>query len=838
MNDNKIQKIRTVYNPDKKMYELAYVTINGKTKVLTNNADIIAHLRDLRAQEGKTLNEIDVSKLEVIKSTNPIANDKIEAWANASRISQGKVNKNNPYTNKKAKNMPKRGKGFKKGIAVGALIAAVALTVTSCGLADKVSGLFNKKSKSITEEDANSLNNQLTDREILAKDFDFYADNYDYSIQMEVAYTANEFLEQANTNIKNIGLKTQDNKDITGLFTEEEAWVYAITINNLSVDQIVEVYSDSKFDYANFEDTKQMMITKMIQYQMLVGFGKVEQLDFNKEFMTPHDDFAKEVFSTIATDIEEIGKNIDNKTTLKEKVKALHDDMERYTSTGNLSQNLQDTLQIMYSPAYFSGRLVESSYGRTTHFTEKFGEELVGSGLCINNKTAESEDKTNQEVQSQHDSAWADVAVAFRNVQTINNESYSETLTDKNSYIYWMSEACQTLANDASREDKYKYAEITVDNIYDIHTKAEDLVRNYLTNEKELNLESKEFSKEFNNIVTDKQDGILSVETILALISDNALVKGYNASIEGYTLEELQYELSLAINNEISKSWQDLSKGSGSTALPKDVQKAIGLTRDQAVARFGEGEVRAAEKRAFDNDKSKAEAEKKAEDVRNEAQSNLENKNYDELKENAGKNDPDNKQKYENNVDEAIKNKEESDKITSQGPSGEEKIDKDIVDLVDKGDGFVEVDRGETPDEPVYEGDPSKIEWSNGETLGGNADHVVDEKNSEPTNSTSPDQNTNQGNVSGGGIDYDVPQDMFEPVTSTYSMNTVNSVQSEPTTDLGSVSGGNIEYAIPEDMFEEVDDYSVLMRAIDQHIEDLANAPEEVEEEISSQKTL
>lgn len=874
MNENiKIEKIQAIYNPDTKKYEKAFVTINGKTEVLTDNIQIMNFLKSLKVQEGKSLNEIGTNKLEVIRSTNPVVKDKEEAWANAARIVNSKVNKTSPYENKNAKDMPKKSSKLKKALLTGGILAGVALAVTSCGLADKIANVFNKNknAKSISEEDVKELNIQLTDKDILAKDFDFYADNYDYSIQQEVAFTANAFLEQANTNIKNMGLKTEDGKDITGLFTEEEAWVYAITINNLRVDQILEIYNDSKFDYANFEDTKQMMITKMMQYQMLVSFGKLEQLDFTQEFMTPHDDFVKSVFDNIATHIEEIGKNIDNKTVAKEKIKDLHDYLKEIADSGNLSQNVQDMLQIMYSPAYFSGVLTESSYGKLTYFTEEFGEDLVGKGLCTT-KSDEDTKENEQEVQSQHDSAWADAAENLNDAQEMNNKDYAESLNNKNSYIYWMNEARQTLANEASREDKHLYASITVENIYDVHNKAEELVKDYLVTERGLELGTNEFTQASNNIITDGQDRILAVETILSLISDNALVKGYTADIEGYTFEELQYQLSLAINNEISqamlkiKGSQGLSNGGGSTALPKDVQKQISLSREEAVARFGESAVQAAEKAAFDNEASENEAKKKAEDVKDKAQENLDKGNYDQFINDAGKNDPANKDKYEENAKEAVENKKETEKIEKEeGPSGKENIDKDLEDMVNKGDGFVEVEKGEKPEGDVYEGDPGKIEWSDGETLGNNADKTVTENVADPTASIEqetpkqeapkeetkePEQNTNSGSVSGGDVNYDIPEDMFEPVSEVKLMNAAPSTPEpvqqaavetpEENTNTGSVSGGEVVYDVPEDMFEPVaeDDYAALVQAIDEHVEALANYPDDAEEDISYQKTM
>ena len=841
--NNKIQKIQAIYNPDTKKYDKAFVTINGKTEILTDNIEIMNFLKSLKAQEGKKLNEISTNKLEVIRSTNPVARDKEEAWTNAARIVKGKVNKKSPYDNKKAQEIPKKSGKWKKALLTGGILGGLVLAVSSCGLADKITNLFDKNTKSVTEEDDKELNVQLTDKDILSKDFDFYADNYDYSIQQEVAYTANAFLEQANTNIKNMGLKTEDGKDITGLFTEEEAWVYAITINNLGVDQVLEVYNDSKFDYAKFEDTKQMMITKMMQYQMLVAFGRVEQLDFTKEFMTPHDDFVKLVFDNIATKIEEIGKNINDKNVAKQKIKELHDYLKEMADSGNLSQSVQDMLQIMYSPAYFSGVLTESSYGNLTYFTEKFGEDLVGKGLCTI-KSDEDTKENEQEIQSQHDSAMADAAANLREAQEINNEDYRELLTNKNSYIYWMNEACQTLANEASRDDKHLYSNITVENIYDVHVKAEELISNYLVTEKGFELESNDFIQAFNNIVTDKQDGVLAVETILSLISDNALVKGYTADIEGYTLEELQYQLSLAINKEISqtmlkvKGSLGLINGGGSTALPKDIQKQISLSRDEAVARFGEAAVKAAEKKAFDNEASEKEAEKKAEQIKNDAQNNLDNGNYDDFINNAGKHDPENKDEYKENAEEAVENKKETEEIQSQGPSGEENIDKDLEDMVNKGDGFVEVDKGEKPEGDIFEGNPGDIEWSDGETLGDNADKVVEEKVTDPTSGTqeeppkvetpAPEENPNSGNVSGGDIDYDIPEDMFEPVD---EANLMNAVPSNPEP---------VEQQMTEtpvvDESTASDDYAALIQAIDEHVEALANYPEE--EDIGYQKTM
>lgn len=841
--NNKIQKIQAIYNPDTKRYDKAFVTIDGKTQILTDNVKIMNFLKNLKAQEGKNLNEIGTNKLEVIRSTNPIAKDKEEAWTNAARIITSKVKKESPYNNKVVQEAPKKSGKWKKILLTGGVLAGVALAVRSCGLLDKISNTFNKTAKSSVEEDIKELNVQLTDKDVLSKDFDFYADNYDYSIQQEVAYTANAFLEQANTNIKNMGLKTEDGKDITGLFTAEEAWVYAITINNLSVDQILEIYNDSKFDYANFEDTKQMMITKMMQYQMLVSFGKVEQLDFTKEFMTPHDDFVKSVFDNIATRIEEIGKNVNDKNVAKEKIKDLHDYLKEMADSGNLSQNVQDMLQIMYSPAYFSGVLTESSYGKITYFNEKFGEDLVGKGLCTADSNQDTKENA-QEVQSQHDSAMADSAVNLRNAQEINNEGYEKSLNNKNNYIYWMNEACQTLANEASKEDKHLYSNVTVENVYDVHVKAEELVRDYLVTERGLELESNDFIQAFNNIVTDKQDGVLAVETILSLISDNALVKGYTADIEGYTLEELQYQLSLAINNEITQSMLKIKgtfglNNGGSTALPKDVQKRISLTREESVARFGENAVKAAEKKAFDNDASKKEAEKKAEQIKNDAQNNLDNGNYDDFINNAGKHDPENKDEYKENAEEAVENKKETEEIQSQGPSGEENIDKDLEDMVNKGDGFVEVDKGEKPDGDIYEGNPGDIEWSDGESLGDNADKVVDEKVTDPTSGNqeeppktenpTPDEKPNSGNVSGGDIDYDIPEDMFEPVD---EVNLMNAVPSTPE----SVEQQPVEAPVAEEP-TAMDDYTALMQAIDEHVEALANYPEE-EEVISYQKTM
>lgn len=879
MNENiKIEKIQAIYNPDTKKYEKAFVTINGKTEVLEDNIQIMNFLKNLKVQEGKSLNEIGTNKLEVVRSTNPVAKDKEEAWANAARIVNSKVKKSNPYENKNAKDMPKKNSKWKKALLTGGILAGVALAVTSCGLKDKIANMFNKNAKSVSEEAEKELKTQLTDKDVLSKDFDFYADNYDYSIQQEVAFTANAFLEQANTNIKNMGLKTEDGKDITGLFTEEEAWVYAITINNLRVDQILEIYNDSKFDYAKFEDTKQMMITKMMQYQMLVAFGRVEQLDFTQEFMTPHDDFVKSVFDNIATHIEEIGNNINDKKVAKEKIKDLHDYLKEIADSGNLSQNVQDMLQVMYSPAYFSGVLTESSYGKLTYFTEEFGEDLVGKGLCTT-KSDEDTKENEQEVQSQHDSAWADAAENLNDAQEMNNKDYAEALNNKNSYIYWMNEARQTLANEASREDKHLYASITVENIYDVHNKAEELVKDYLVTERGLELGTNEFTQASNNIITDGQDRILAVETILSLISDNALVKGYTADIEGYTFEELQYQLSLAINNEISqamlkiKGSQGLSNGGGSTALPKDVQKQISLSREEAVARFGESAVQAAEKAAFDNEASEAEAKKKAEEVKEKAQENLDKGNYDQFINDAGKNDPANKDKYEENAKEAVENKKETEKIEKEeGPSGKENIDKDLEDMVNKGDGFVEVEKGEKPEGDVYEGDPGKIEWSNGESLGDNADKTVTENVADPTASIQnetpkqeapapeptpeapKEENTNSGSVSGGDVNYDIPEDMFEPVAANYSLKSaapaVTEAPSEPApveeapevenTNSGSVSGGEVVYDVPEDMFEPVaeDDYAALVQAIDEHVEALANYPDDAEEDISYQKTM
>ena len=103
--------------------------------------------------------------------------------------------------------------------------------------------------------------------------------------------------------------------------------------------------------------------------------------------------------------------------------------------------------------------------------------------------------------------------------------------------------------------------------------------------------------------------------------------------------------------------------------------------------------------------------------------------------------------------------------------------------MVNKGDGFVEVEKGEKPEGDVYEGDPGKIEWSDGETLGNNADKTVTENVADPTASIEQEtpkqeapapeptpeapkeENTNSGSVSGGDVNYDIPEDMFEPVS-------------------------------------------------------------------------
>ena len=328
------------------------------------------------------------------------------------------------------------------------------------------------------------------------------------------------------------------------------------------------------------------------------------------------------------------------------------------------------------------------------------------------------------------------------------------------------------------------------------------------------------------------------------------------------------------------KGSQGLSNGGGSTALPKDVQKQISLSREEAVARFGESAVQAAEKAAFDNEASENEAKKKAEEVKNKAQENLDKGNYDEFINDAGKNDPANKDKYEENAKEAVENKKETEKIEKEeGPSGKENIDKDLEDMVNKGDGFVEVEKGEKPEGDVYEGDPGKIEWSDGESLGDNADKTVTENVADPTASIEqetpkqeapkeetkePEQNTNSGSVSGGDVNYDIPEDMFEPVSEVKLMNAAPSVNesvvtatpveqpaveteapSEPApqvedTNSGSISGGEVVYDVPEDMFEPVaeDDYAALVQAIDEHVEALANYPDDAEEDISYQKTM
>jgi len=782
-----ISKIQVVRDDKNGVYERVYVKRGLKSFIITDQYEIAKILEEFRQQEGVELASrlLGNKKFELISKYNPEKakegvfeinphyEDVTNAWANNHRISNAKLNKNAKY--KEAKEVPKKRNNFKR-IVIGTAVGAIAVSLVGCGL----SKLINKDKKNatkLTSTEANIDDYQLTDREILEKDFDYYADNYQYDTQMEVAYTAQAFLEQANTNIKNLNLKTEDGKGITGLFNEEEAWVYAITIHNLGVDEIVEIYQDSKFDYAKFEDTKQMLIKKMMQYQMLVAFNKVEQLDFTANFMTPHDEFVKEVFDTLATDIENIGKNLNDKTAAKESIKTLHDDLVKYTESGKLSQNVQDMLQLMYSPAYFSGVLTETAIsGKQTYFTEKFGEELVGKGVCSSTTLDNSKEITDA-YRSQHDNAWADAAENLRAVQELNNEEYEKILNDKNGYIYWMNEAREELANKKEREDKHLYAEITKDNNREIHFEAEKLVTNYLTSEKNLVEGTEEFNQEFNNIITDKQDNNLTVETLFALLHTNAKDLGIDASIDGLSQEELEYQLSLAMDKEIAKAMLEVinknaSKGGkgGSTALPKDEQKVMNVSREQAVKYFGEAAVVAAEKEAHDNEASKKQAEAKAEDVKQKAEENLNSGKYEEFIENAGKHDPANKDEYEENAKEAVENKKETEEIESQGPSGKENITQDY----EKEEGKVVVDQGTIP-EGAHTG---KIEWSNGETLGENSDkpkeEVVEDPTKaiqetapapEPTPEPTPEIETNtQSNVSGGEVNYDIPQDMFEPV--------------------------------------------------------------------------
>lgn len=151
--------------------------------------------------------------------------------------------------------------------------------------------------------------------------------------------------------------------------------------------------------------------------------------------------------------------------------------------------------------------------------------------------------------KSQHDNAWADSANNLRFVQNLNKEEYEKILNDKNSYNYWINKAREELVNKAELEEKYLYAEITIDNLKEIHEQAEKLVTNYLVSEKKLVEGTDEFRQEFNNIITDNQYDNLNSANILTLLEDKLSKAVINDESVENPLEELG-QTSISITEE------------------------------------------------------------------------------------------------------------------------------------------------------------------------------------------------------------------------------------------------------------------------------------------------
>lgn len=268
--NNKIDKIQVIYNPEEKKYEKAFVSIGGKVHEITDNSPIISYLKDLKQQENKPLNKMGTKKLETVFSNSPVARDKEEAWKNASRISTAKLNKKNKYDGKKTKgNFWKKAKKTVAGIVADAAVISLA----SCGI-----NTFSNKDKiaivrEIDSEDDNLKNNP--------ESWDDYMSSF-YNENAEQKKFAKSVME--NQIEKNIKTKTIDENEITYGLTPEQAMAFSIYYNS-------NLYSNEKMlailgDYSitgNSDASKNLVnqvndATEMIRLSWAIADNKEEMI--------------------------------------------------------------------------------------------------------------------------------------------------------------------------------------------------------------------------------------------------------------------------------------------------------------------------------------------------------------------------------------------------------------------------------------------------------------------------------------------------------------------------------------------------------------------------------